>query len=171
MQKERKIKTSWSETSTGSLCCFSGSPVGSNSCCLLKTYIFCIPFLHSVFFSWNAGRSLSVQVDQVPSSILGSPNGSATISCNHSHSLFNVILWYQQPTGDAGLKLIGFTQYKSPTIEEPFKEHFKVTGDGSAKSELHVQKLRLSGDSGMYYCAASSTVTQLHSCLYKNPLW
>lgn len=123
-----------------------------------------------MFFSSNAGRSLSVQVDQGPSSILGSPDGSATISCNHSHSLFNVILWYQQPTGDAGLKLIGFTQYKSPTIEEPFKEHFKVTGDGSSKSELHVQKLRLPEDSGMYYCAASSTVTQLHSCLYKNPL-
>lgn len=123
-----------------------------------------------MFFSSNAGRSLSVQVDQGPSSILGSPDGSATISCNHSDSSYITILWYQQPTRDAGLKLIGLTQYKSPTIEEPFKEHFKVTGDGSSKSELHVQKLRLPEDSGMYYCAASSTVTQLHSCLYKNPL-
>lgn len=123
-----------------------------------------------MFFSLNAGRSLSVQVDQGPSSILGSPDGSATISCNHSDSSYYVILWYQQPTGDAGLTLIGLTQYKSPAIEEPFKEHFKVTGDGSSKSELHVQKLRLPEDSGMYYCAASSTVTQLHSCLYKNPL-
>lgn len=67
MQKERRMKTSWSETSTGSLCCFSGSPVGSNSCRLLKTYIFCNHFSSlSVFlfkcrsFTERSSRSGSI---------------------------------------------------------------------------------------------------------------
>uniref|UniRef100_UPI0037E89D30 immunoglobulin iota chain-like n=1 Tax=Semicossyphus pulcher TaxID=241346 RepID=UPI0037E89D30 len=97
----------------------------------------------------ETGRSLSKKVDQEPSSILGSPHGSATISCNHSDSLLKVILWYQQPVGSSGLELIGYIQYTNDVLEDKFKEHFKVTGDGSKKSELHVLKLRQAEDSGM----------------------
>uniref|UniRef100_UPI0037E8A117 M1-specific T cell receptor beta chain-like n=1 Tax=Semicossyphus pulcher TaxID=241346 RepID=UPI0037E8A117 len=100
-------------------------------------------------------RSLSKKVDQEPSSILGSPHGSATISCNHSDSLLKVILWYQQPVGSSGLELIGYIQFTNDFLEDKFKEHFKVTGDGSKKSELHVLKLRQAEDSGMYFCAAT----------------
>ncbi|XP_029315981.1 immunoglobulin lambda-1 light chain-like [Cottoperca gobio] len=104
---------------------------------------------------WLSCCSLSTKVHQSPSSILGNPNVSATISCNHSVSSYNVILWYQQPTGDSGLHLIGYLLYNNPTLEDPFRQHFNVTGDGSVKSQLHVLKLRQPEDSGVYYCAAS----------------
>ena len=103
----------------------------------------------------NAGCSLSSQVLQLPSSIVESPHNSATITCNHSISSYNVILWYQQSRGDSGLKLIGYVWSTQPSVEDPFKQRFNVTGDGSTKSQLHVVKLRESEDSGMYYCASS----------------
>lgn len=108
-----------------------------------------------MFFFLTAGRSLSSQVYQVPSSITGNPHGLTTISCNHSISSYNVILWYQRPTGDSALKLIGYIQYTNPVLEDTFKQHFNVTGDGSLNSKLHILKLRQPEDSGMYYCAAS----------------
>ena len=103
----------------------------------------------------NAGCSLSSQVLQLPSSIVESPHNSATITCNHSISLIYVILWYQQSTRDSGLKLIGYVWSTQPSVEDPFKQRFNVTGDGSTESQLHVVKLRESEDSGMYYCASS----------------
>ncbi|MEQ2309387.1 hypothetical protein AMECASPLE_038127, partial [Ameca splendens] len=97
---------------------------------------------------------LSSKVQQDPPSILGSPQDPATISCSHSISSYNVILWYKKPIGDSALKLIGHILYASATLEDEFKEHFNVSGDGSKKSELHVQKLQPE-DSSSYYCAAS----------------
>uniref|UniRef100_A0A8D2ZFS0 Ig-like domain-containing protein n=1 Tax=Scophthalmus maximus TaxID=52904 RepID=A0A8D2ZFS0_SCOMX len=90
-----------------------------------------------------------------PSSLLVE-RGQSTISCSHSVSSYNVILWYQQSAGDSALKLIGYILYANPTLEEPFQQHFNVTGDGSTKSQLRVLKLRQPQDSGVYYCAASS---------------
>lgn len=107
------------------------------------------------FSSLNAGCSLSTKVQQAPSSILGRSHGSATISCNHSVTSYNVILWYQQPNGDSELKLIGYLLYTNPTLEDSFKQHFNLTGDGSVKSQLLILKLRQTEDSGVYYCAAS----------------
>ncbi|XP_078145577.1 M1-specific T cell receptor beta chain-like isoform X7 [Centroberyx gerrardi] len=104
---------------------------------------------------WLTCRSLSNEVLQVPSSILGNPQDSATINCSHSISLYNVILWYQQLMDDSNLKLIGYTQYTNPTIEDQFKNNFTVSGDGSKEAYLHILKLRQPEDSGMYYCAAS----------------
>lgn len=133
-----------------SLCCrlefnlFAKSSIFHNHFCFIHVF----PFL-------TAGCSLSTKVLQLPSSILGSPHSSATINCSHSISSYYTILWYQQSTGDSGLKLIGYIQYTDPTLEGTFNEHFKVTGDGSVKSQLHVLKLREPEDSGMYYCAAS----------------
>ena len=109
-----------------------------------------------MFSSLVAGRSLSSTVHQAPSSIIGSPNVSATISCNHSISSYYVILWYQQPISDSGLKLIGYVSYTNPVIEDQFKQHFDVTGDGAVKAQLHLRKLRQPEDSGLYYCAAST---------------
>ncbi|XP_026162950.1 uncharacterized protein LOC113130463 [Mastacembelus armatus] len=103
-----------------------------------------------------SGCSLSNKVDQTPSSILGTRDHFTTISCSHSVTSYNVILWYQQPVGDSALKLIGYIQYTNPTLEHSFQQHFNVTGDGSSKSQLHVLKLRQPEDSGMYYCAAST---------------
>ncbi|KAI4797100.1 hypothetical protein KUCAC02_026547 [Chaenocephalus aceratus] len=98
--------------------------------------------------------SLSREVVQDPSSILGSPDTPATISCSHSTSSYDMILWYRQPTGHSHLNLIGYVYATSQSIEDAFKGHFEVSGDGSVESELHVLKLRQPEDSGMYFCAA-----------------
>lgn len=108
-----------------------------------------------MFLSFHTGDSLSTKVHQAPSSIITSPDVSPLINCNHSISLYDTILWYQRPVGDSALKLIGFIQYTRRTMEDKFKDHFNITGDGSTKAQLHVLKPRQPQDSGMYYCAAS----------------
>ncbi len=105
----------------------------------------------SLFFL-NTDRSLCKEVGQVPPAILGRLHGSATISCSHSISSYDTILWYQQSLGNSELKLIGYVFYSSSTTEKPFIDNsFIVTGDGSKKVELHDLKLRHPEDSGMYY--------------------
>uniref|UniRef100_A0A096M1U2 Ig-like domain-containing protein n=1 Tax=Poecilia formosa TaxID=48698 RepID=A0A096M1U2_POEFO len=98
--------------------------------------------------------SLSKEVHQHPPSILGSPQSPATINCSHSISGYDTTLWYQKPTAGSTLKLIGYIQYSNTVLEKEFEDHFKISGDGSKKSELEVQKLQPE-DSSMYYCAAS----------------
>uniref|UniRef100_A0A669DHK5 Ig-like domain-containing protein n=1 Tax=Oreochromis niloticus TaxID=8128 RepID=A0A669DHK5_ORENI len=112
--------------------------------------------------------SLCTRVQQVPSSILGSLNGETAISCNHSESTYNVILWYQKPRGDSALKLIGYILYGNPTIEDGFQESFKISGDGSVKSQLEVEKLKAE-DSGIYYCAASTHSELVNVLLLQKP--
>lgn len=133
------------------------------------SYIFVTISVLLMIFSFNIGRSLNTKVHQAPSSIFGAPNGSETINCNHSVSSYNTILWYQQSIGDSALKLIGYILYKDPTLEDQFKHHFKVTGDGSVKSELHVLKLRQTEDSVMYYCAASKHSDSITSSPLQKP--
>lgn len=64
-----------------------------------------------------------------------------------------MISWYQRPAGDSALKLIGYMLYTSQNLEDEFKERFGVSGDGSKKSELQLEKLNAE-DSGVYFCAA-----------------
>lgn len=121
-----------------------------------------------LLFTFTTGPSLCTRVQQVPSSILGSLHGETTISCNHSESAYNVILWYQKPRGDSALKLIGYILYGNPTIEDGFQESFKISGDGSVKSQLEVEKLKAE-DSGIYYCAASTHSELVNVLLRQKP--
>lgn len=131
----------------GPLCCSSSSPVGSS----FKAKCSVSSSASSRRFSLNAGRSLSTEVHQDPPSLFGTSLVPATISCSHSISSYYTILWYQQPVGDSSLKLIGYSYFNNPTIEDTFKSQFNVTGDGSSQSELQV----LNPTSGAYFCAAS----------------
>lgn len=121
-----------------------------------------------LLFTFTTGPSLCTRVQQVPSSILGSIHGETRISCNHSESTYNVILWYQKPRGDSALKLIGYILYGNPTIEDGFQESFKISGDGSVKSQLEVEKLKAE-DSGSYYCAASTHSELVNILLLQKP--
>ncbi|MED6258056.1 hypothetical protein ATANTOWER_002439 [Ataeniobius toweri] len=112
--------------------------------------------------------SQSKEVNQDPPAILGSPQSPATINCSHSISGYYVILWYQKRIGDSALKLIGYIANTSPTLEDQFKDHFSVSGDGSKKSQLHVQKLQPE-DSGIYYCAASKHTDSVSVFLLQKP--
>uniref|UniRef100_A0A3Q0QSD8 Ig-like domain-containing protein n=1 Tax=Amphilophus citrinellus TaxID=61819 RepID=A0A3Q0QSD8_AMPCI len=95
---------------------------------------------------------------QVPSSVLESLHGHTTISCNHSVSSYNIILWYQKPRGGSALKLIGHILYTNPTVEGEFQQTFNISGDGAVKSQLHVQKLKAE-DSSVYYCYKNLIIT------------
>uniref|UniRef100_A0A3Q2QHP3 Ig-like domain-containing protein n=1 Tax=Fundulus heteroclitus TaxID=8078 RepID=A0A3Q2QHP3_FUNHE len=117
-----------------------------------KENFFCLTL--DLFFYLNTDLSLSSNVHQEPPSIIGSPEGPATISCSHSVNTYDTILWYQKLTGDSALKLIGYNLISGAKLEDEFKDHFSMKGDGSKKSELSVQKLQPE-DSGTYYCAAS----------------
>ncbi|KAL7380197.1 hypothetical protein ABVT39_013510 [Epinephelus coioides] len=154
---EDKFPATKSDPQTGSLTVEKLLPEDSG-------VYFCAVSQHS-----DSGRSLSIEVHQSPSSILESPDVSATISCNHSDSTYDVILWYQQPKGSSDLKLIGFIQYTNPTLEDQFNQNFKVTGDGSVKSQLQVLKLRQPEDSGVYYCAASRHSHSLSIEVHQSP--
>lgn len=163
---KRNIKTLWWESSPGSFFCFSAC-VGLKLNLLLTTGIF--PLVHFILlFTFTTGPSLCTRVQQVPSSILGSIHGETRISCNHSESTYNVILWYQKPRGDSALKLIGYILYGNPTIEDGFQESFKISGDGSVKSQLEVEKLKAE-DSGSYYCAASIHSELVNVLLLQKP--
>uniref|UniRef100_A0A3B5M7G3 Ig-like domain-containing protein n=1 Tax=Xiphophorus couchianus TaxID=32473 RepID=A0A3B5M7G3_9TELE len=119
-------------------------------------------------FIWDHNLTLSKDVHQDPPSILGSPQSSATITCNHSISGYDTILWYQKPAGGSTLKLIGYILYSVVTVEDEFRNHFRIKGDGSKESELEVQKLQPE-DSSMYYCAASKHSDSVCVSLLQKP--
>ena len=117
--------------------------------------------------SLSTGVSVSLKVNQTPSTLLGKPEHKTQLSCSHNIPSYNIILWYQRSVGDTALKLIGYVYYKTITVESPYQGIFNVTGDGAKEAHLHLQ-LRQPEDDGQYFCAASYTVVQSSSLLYKN---
>uniref|UniRef100_A0A3Q2D5R3 Ig-like domain-containing protein n=1 Tax=Cyprinodon variegatus TaxID=28743 RepID=A0A3Q2D5R3_CYPVA len=121
---------------------FYWSPVKNSNSLLAEYLLNCLLFSHK-------------NVHQEPPSMLEVSGNPATINCSHSISGYYVILWYQKPIGDSILKLIGYISNQSPKLEDEFKDHFILRGDGSKESGLHIEKLQPE-DSSMYYCAAST---------------
>ncbi|CAB1330462.1 unnamed protein product, partial [Coregonus sp. 'balchen'] len=104
---------------------------------------------------WVTGQSLSSKVHQTPIAILKGSKNNVQLTCNHTIQSYNVILWYQQSTGDTAMKLIGYAFATSITMEKSFEKHFNVSGDGQREASLHLLSLRAPEDSAVYYCAAS----------------
>uniref|UniRef100_A0A8C9RB19 Ig-like domain-containing protein n=1 Tax=Scleropages formosus TaxID=113540 RepID=A0A8C9RB19_SCLFO len=99
------------------------------------------------------GQSVDYNVQQSPPGIVKSLKQSAELTCSHSISSYDTILWYQQSGEMGALKLIGYIYYAQPEKEKNF-DRFNMTGDGSSKGSLIITDLR-SEDSAVYYCAAS----------------
>ncbi|XP_078145582.1 uncharacterized protein LOC144542544 [Centroberyx gerrardi] len=81
---------------------------------------------------WITGVSLNKNKDvhQTPADLLGKLNGEVNLTCKHSISSYNTILWYQRSEGDSSLKLIGYTSYTiTQVVEEPYQSHFNVSGN------------------------------------------
>ncbi|CAB1330463.1 unnamed protein product, partial [Coregonus sp. 'balchen'] len=104
---------------------------------------------------WVTGQSLSSKVHQTPIAILKGSKNNVQLTCNHTIQSYNMILWYQQSTGDTAMKLIGYALATSITMEKSFEKHFSVSGDGQTEASLHLLSLRAPEDSAVYYCAAS----------------
>lgn len=67
------------------------------------------------------------------------------------------MLWYQRSPGDTAMKLIGYLNFKSPTIEDQYKDDFKISGDlggATAKNGALVVKIGGQRQNAVYYCAA-----------------
>ncbi|XP_046901750.1 uncharacterized protein LOC124484723 [Hypomesus transpacificus] len=136
------------------------SSVGPPGSALMVTMIRLLT-IFSVPLFWITGVSLSQEVNQTPSTLLGKPGAKIQLSCSHNIPSYYMILWYQRSVGDTALKLIAYVSYKSPTVESPYQGMFNVTGDGAKLAYLHFLKLRQPEDDGQYFCAASYTVVEL----------
>uniref|UniRef100_A0AAY5KLL2 Ig-like domain-containing protein n=1 Tax=Esox lucius TaxID=8010 RepID=A0AAY5KLL2_ESOLU len=113
-------------------------------------FIFLTPSLSLHLFP---GVSLSNEVYQSPSKILVKPDGFSTLNCSHKISNYDTILWYHRSVGDTALKLIGYSFYKDPKVEPSYQIYFNMSGDGRSEAFLHLFNLRLTEDSGEYFCA------------------
>lgn len=85
-------------------------------------------------------------------------SADSEISCSHSITNYDVILWYKQDK-HKGLKLLGYLNLDYPYPESDVKDKINLTGDGRKESQLTVSRLS-PADSGVYFCAASYTVLQ-----------
>lgn len=108
----------------------------------------------------TAGFSLGVQVHQSPSAVIRKADGEVQLFCTHGQSDYRVMLWYQQPPGDTALKLVGYGygEFRNDSVEEPFKKHFRLTGDlGGHKTKngaLSITNLKAPEHTATYFCAA-----------------
>ena len=107
---------------------------------------------------FTAGVSLGVQVHQSPSAAIRKAGEDVQLFCTHGQTDYRVMLWYQQPSGDKALKLIGYVDYTKISNEELYKEHFNITGDLSGNTgkngSLFIADLKASEHSAVYFCAA-----------------
>uniref|UniRef100_A0A3P9JZ46 Ig-like domain-containing protein n=1 Tax=Oryzias latipes TaxID=8090 RepID=A0A3P9JZ46_ORYLA len=103
--------------------------------------------------------SLSLHsVHQDPSDIIIEETSPVQIFCSHDKTDFRVMLWYQQTPGHTDMKLIGYLHYSATTMEEEYKEDYKISGDlggNTAKNgSLMITKAE-QNSSAVYFCAAS----------------
>ena len=125
----------------------------------IQEYLFIYSFyiVHSFFLS--LGVCLSVEVYQSPSALLRKPGDKVQLVCSHEKTDYTLMQWYQKSPGDRALKRIGHVYYKSIEHEEPFKEHFNITGDMSGDTakngSLFITNLKTPEHTAVYYCAAS----------------
>uniref|UniRef100_A0A8C7T8R5 Ig-like domain-containing protein n=1 Tax=Oncorhynchus mykiss TaxID=8022 RepID=A0A8C7T8R5_ONCMY len=101
------------------------------------------------------GEGMNSMVHQRPVALTEGPGGDVQLTCSHTIPNYYVILWYKQSAGDTAMKLIGYANYKSITMEKSFEKHFNVSGDGGKEAYLHLVSLRGPEHSAVYYCAAS----------------
>ncbi|CAB1335689.1 unnamed protein product, partial [Coregonus sp. 'balchen'] len=100
-------------------------------------------------------ESFSSMVNQSPVALIEGPGRNVQLTCRHTIPNYLIILWYQQSAGDTAMKLIGYLNVQSITLESPLEKHFNVSGDGRKEAHLHLLSLRGPEDSAVYYCAAS----------------
>lgn len=111
--------------------------------------------LKILFWLYASGQQQNYEIHQSPSNLMTFPGENTELHCKHSVSLFYTILWYQQSLNDISMKLIGYVYYRQVNVENSFKSHFNVSGDGQKQSTLHLVKVRAAEHSAVYYCAAS----------------
>uniref|UniRef100_A0A8C9WX41 Ig-like domain-containing protein n=1 Tax=Sander lucioperca TaxID=283035 RepID=A0A8C9WX41_SANLU len=92
-----------------------------------------------------------------PSDLIMKPGDKVQIFCSHDKPDYRLMYWYQRSPGDTAMKLIGYLYYRDVTKEEPYKEHFNISGDLSGDNASLKIKLVEQEHSAVYYCAARET--------------
>ncbi|KAI7804344.1 Ig kappa chain V-I region Walker precursor [Triplophysa rosa] len=119
------------------------------------TFIVCLIYFTKMPL-WVSGKSLSDQVHQTPAHLLTKVESTVQLNCSHTIQDYYMILWYEQLKSDTALRLIGYVNYKNPSIENDFKNQYNIAGDGAKASTLHLKlENKPVGSTAMYYCAAS----------------
>lgn len=128
-------------------------------CCFYK------PWTFTNHFSLLTDSGLGNDIKQFPLHVFQNQGQSGRLTCSHSYSSYNTIIWYKQ-SQDGGLKYLGYLSGDSETLETEFKNTGKISLDGNGRANsngsLTINKL-VPNDSAAYYCAASehSATTQL----------
>lgn len=103
------------------------------------------------------GLCLGLEVRQSLSHVIINPEGEVQIFCSHNKTDYRVILWYQRSPGETAMKLIGYLYFKDSTIEDAYKEDFKISGNLGGNEPKNAS-LKIEGvkryHSAVYYCAA-----------------
>ncbi|KAJ0008673.1 hypothetical protein NQD34_016088 [Periophthalmus magnuspinnatus] len=110
-----------------------------------------------LFFLMTDG-CLGLQVHQSVSNVIKKPNEKVQIYCTHEKTDYRLMLWYQQPSGDTAMKLIGYLHYEAVTMENQYETLCSISGDlGGTTTKNGSLSVQLEGpeQSGVYFCAAS----------------
>lgn len=107
----------------------------------------------------SLGVCQSVEVYQSPSALLSRPGDKVQLVCSHEKTDYRLMQWYQKSPGQQALKRIGHVYLSNIDHEEPFKQHFNITGDMSGdkakNGSLFITNLQTPEHTAVYYCAAS----------------
>lgn len=107
--------------------------------------------------SLSTGFCLGVEVRQSVTDVITKPGVKVEIFCSHDKTDYRVMLWYQRSPGDTAMKLIGYLNSKTPTIEDQYKDDFIISGDlggATAKNGSLAVKTVRQRHTAVYYCAA-----------------
>uniref|UniRef100_A0A8C1HPU4 Ig-like domain-containing protein n=1 Tax=Cyprinus carpio carpio TaxID=630221 RepID=A0A8C1HPU4_CYPCA len=94
-------------------------------------------------------------VDQTPSEVIVHSGQACTLSCSHSISSYNTILWYYQHEHGQGMHIIGYTFHSTHNLENADDKKYKLKGDAKSSVNLTISELTFK-ESAVYFCAASS---------------
>lgn len=126
---------------------------------LINNFVVCLQADKPWVLTLSAGFSLGVQIHQSPSEFIRKAGENEQLHCTHGDSAYRVMLWYQQLPEDKALKLIGYgyVQFNNDSVEEAFREQFRLAGDLSStkkKGTLFITNLNELKHNAVYFCAA-----------------
>lgn len=112
-----------------------------------------------MFNAFSTGASLSDQVHQTPADMFRPPGVTAKLSCFHTISSYDQILWYRR-SQSGQLQLLGYMTGVSAFPENGVLVQMEGSADANKNSTLTTEKLD-PNSSAVYFCAA-----RLHSVIY-----
>ncbi|XP_077395356.1 uncharacterized protein LOC144031804 [Festucalex cinctus] len=106
----------------------------------------------------EAATEDAVTVHQTPAFIIKrvGERTANELSCSHSITDYDVILWYKQGRGST-MEFLGYLNQKFPEPEDHLAGKINISGDGRQRSELAIANLSLN-DTAVYFCAASTVL-------------